>query len=108
MGLRSASSAIGYKLSARMPLTYVHLVQVLVDTLTLLAPFALFAKFGVASVLLNGLIVSFYQGLLNLCKSFLDPFDGRSFEVPVFVKEQIAASTFWLNEGEAVFNEHDT
>ena len=37
--------------------------QVLVDTLLLLAPLALYAKLGAASVALNGVLVCFYRGL---------------------------------------------
>ena len=33
-------------MAARMPLAYVHLVQILVDILVILAPFALYAKLG--------------------------------------------------------------
>ena len=45
---------------------YVHLVQLLVDTLVLLAPFALYPKLGVLTVLLSGILVIFYRGFLQV------------------------------------------
>ena len=52
----------------------------LVDSLVVLAPLALYAELGRFSIPLTGLITLFFKGLLELSKSFLDPFgtDGRS------------------------------
>ena len=60
----------------RMPLAYVHIVQVLIDSLMVLTPAALYPKVGVFSVPLAGLLTVFYRGLLELAKCFLDPFNG--------------------------------
>ena len=48
--LRATCASITDDQSARMPLSYVHLVQILVDTLIALAPFALYPKLGVLTV----------------------------------------------------------
>eukprot|EP00747_Dinoflagellata_sp_TGD_P179866 gnl/TRDRNA2_/TRDRNA2_31394_c0_seq1.p1 gnl/TRDRNA2_/TRDRNA2_31394_c0~~gnl/TRDRNA2_/TRDRNA2_31394_c0_seq1.p1 ORF type:complete len:545 (+),score=75.84 gnl/TRDRNA2_/TRDRNA2_31394_c0_seq1:73-1707(+) len=106
--LRETYDKIGSKLKARMPMLYVHLVQILVDTLTVLTPFTLYAQIGVTSVLLNGLLVTFYQGLLKMCKSLLDPYGNEKqnneimLEVPVFVKDYNAASTRFMELGESM------
>lgn len=99
--LRSAYGKIGQSLAARMPIQYLHLVQILVDTLLFLAPFAMFARFGTAAVPLVGMLVCFYRGLVTVSKSFLDPFGNANtdveIEVPVLVKEQFSASTRFLD-----------
>ena len=59
------------------PLAYVHFTHLLVDALLFLAPFALYARLGVFAVVLNSVIALFYRGLLELSKSFLDPFGNR-------------------------------
>ena len=72
--LRAVCASIDDDAVARMPLSYVHLVQLLVDTLVVLAPFALYPKLGVLTVLLSCILVIFYRGFLQLSKSLLDPF----------------------------------
>jgi len=75
--LRSACMSIPDQLAARMPLAYVHFTHCIVDILLLIAPFGLFAKLGVFSIPMTGLFTLFYRGLLELSKSFLDPFGNR-------------------------------
>ena len=60
--LRSAFSTISDKLNGRMPLPYAHFVQILVDTIVLTAPIALYADLGEFSVIAVGLITLFYTG----------------------------------------------
>ena len=75
--LRASAGSIGDDAAARMPLAYVHLVQLLVDTLVFFAPFALYPKLGVLTVLLSPILVIFYRGFLQLSKSLLDPFGNE-------------------------------
>lgn len=65
--------------AGRMPLAYVQLVQVLVDSLVVISPIALYPSVGILSVPLVGLLALFFRGLLNLSKSFLDPFGVEGF-----------------------------
>ena len=66
--------------AGRMPLAYVQLVQVLVDSLVWMSPFALYPELGILSTALAGLLALFFRGLLNLSKSFLDPFGIEGFK----------------------------
>lgn len=66
--------------AGRMPLAYVQLVQVLVDSLLVISPFALYPSVGILSVPLVGLLALFFRGLLQLSKSFLDPFGVEGFQ----------------------------
>lgn len=52
--LRAALMSIPDELAARMPLSYVHFTHFLVDSLLLLAPFALYPKTGFFSVFVTG------------------------------------------------------
>jgi hypothetical protein len=52
--LRAALMSIPDELAARMPLSYVHFTHFLVDSLLLLAPFALYPKTGFFSVFMTG------------------------------------------------------
>jgi len=91
--------------AGRMPLAYVQLVQVLVDSLVLYAPFALYAELGSLSIPVVGLITLFFRGLLTLSKSFLDPFGVEGFaeqniRVDVLVSElNFGAARRWLRAG---------
>lgn len=91
--------------AGRMPLAYVQLVQVLVDSLVCLAPFALYPEVGILSIPLVGLLALFFRGLLALSKSFLDPFGVEGFReqnirVDVLVSElNFGASKRWINAG---------
>lgn len=85
-----------------MPAAYVQLVQVLVDSLVILAPFALYAELGSLSFILVGLLTFFFKGLLELSKCFLDPFGtegntDQSIRVDVLVSElNFGASRRWI------------
>jgi hypothetical protein len=102
--LRSAYGKIGKALARRMPLVYVHLVQTLVDTTLLMAPFALYGRLGAVSIILCGVLTFFYRGLLDVSKSFLDPFgnDGTAaeIEVPVIVRDANQASVRFIDGAE--------
>ena len=89
--------------AGRMPLAYVQLVQVLVDSLVLSSPFALYPQVGILSMPLVGLLTLFFRGLLALSKSFLDPFGVEGYgeqclHVDVLISEiNFGTSTRWLN-----------
>ena len=88
-------------LAAPMPLAYVHFVQVMTDTVLVLAPFALFPRLGTLSILLSGILGLFYRGLLELSKSFLDPFGnegsiGQNLQLDCLIGETNAGSVRWL------------
>lgn len=106
--LRAEYFNIGDYAAGRMPLAYVQLVQVLVDSLVLLAPFALYPELGSLSVPLSGLLTLFYKGLLELSKSFLDPFgvEGHPYQnirVDVLVSElNFGAANRWVKAGESL------
>ena len=100
--LRAVCASIADDASARMPLSYVHLVQLLVDCLVALAPAALYPKLGVLTVLLSPILVVFYRGFLQLSKSFLDPFGNEdsvseNFSLSCLLCETNAGSTRWLS-----------
>jgi hypothetical protein len=103
--LRAEYFNIGDYAAGRMPLAYVQLVQVLVDSLVYLAPFALYAQIGTLSIPLVGLLALFFKGLLELSKSFLDPFGVEGFtdqniRVDVLVSElNFGAASRWVKAG---------
>ncbi len=88
-----------------MPLACVQLVQVLVDSLVMLAPFALYPELGSLSIPLVGLLALFFRVLLTLSKSFLDPFGVEGFaeqniRVDVLVSElNFGAAERWIEAG---------
>lgn len=91
--------------AGRMPVAYVQLVQVLVDSLVVISPFALYSEIGSLSIPLVGLTALFFRGLLVLSKSFLDPFGVQGFEdqnirVDVLVSElNFGAAKRWIQAG---------
>jgi hypothetical protein len=91
--------------AGRMPLAYVQLVQVLVDSLVVISPFALYPSVGLLSVPLVGLLALFFRGLLALSKSFLDPFGVEGYveqciHVDVLVSElNFGAAKRWISAG---------
>ena len=100
--LRAVCASITDDAAARMPLSYVHLVQLLVDTLVALAPFALYPKLGVLTVPMSAVLVVFYRGFLQLSKSFLDPFGNgdslsENFSISCLLCETNAGSVRWFN-----------
>lgn len=104
-GLRAEYFNIGDYASGRMPVAYVQLVEVLVDSLVLLAPFALYPELGSLTVPATGLLTLFFKGLLELSKSFLDPFGnegypGQNIRVDVLVSElNFGAASRWMKAG---------
>lgn len=84
-----------------MPLAYVQFVQILVDTLVWLSPFSLYSGLGSLSIPFVGLLTLFFKGLLELSKSFLDPFGnegypGQNIRVDVLVSElNFGAASRW-------------
>lgn len=105
--LRAEYFSIGDYIAGRMPLAYVQLVQVLVDTLVFLAPLSLYSDLGTLSIPLVGLLTLFYRGLLELSKSFLDPFGvegypGQNIRVDVLVSElNFGARARWVKAAKA-------
>ena len=78
--LRGEYFSIGDSLDFRMGMAYhVQFVQVLVDTLMLLTPFALYPKVGVFSIPLASLATYFFCGLLELSKTFFDIFGREGY-----------------------------
>ena len=78
--LRSTSVKVLDSLKSRMPLSYTHLVQILVDSFIWMSPLALYAELGdVYSIFCVGVIALFYGGLLDMAKIFLDPLDNQNF-----------------------------
>lgn len=103
---RAQYGAIGDELQGRMPLAYAHLVQVLVDLVLWLYPFMAFASGFSATicVLGTGLLTLSYQGLADLAKQFLDPYDNESYgkgedplSVDTLIAETNAGSVRWMN-----------
>lgn len=88
--------------AGRMPLAYVQLVQVLIDSLVLMSPLALYPELGSLSIPLVALLSLFFRGLLSLSKSFLDPFGvegytDQTIHVDVLVSElNFGASRRWI------------
>merc|ERR1711862_1085583 len=104
--IRAQVGGIGDELQGRMPLAYAHIVQVLVDVILLLYPFMALTSdmstwLGVAG---TALLSIFYQGLFDLAKQFLDPYDNENFGngddplcVDTLVAETNAGSIRWMN-----------
>jgi len=104
--IRAQYGAIGDELAGRMPLAYAHIVQVLVDVILWMYPFMAFSTgmTPVLGVLGTGLLTMFYQGLFNLSKQFLDPYDNESYGkgedplcIDTLIAETNAGSVRWLN-----------
>jgi len=106
--LRAEYFSIGDLCAGRMPIVYVQLVQILVDTLVWLAPFSLYPELGSLSIPLCAIMTHFFKGLLELSKSFLDPFgnDGypeQNIRVDVLVSElNFGAASRWVVAAEQV------
>ena len=77
--LRAEYFSIGDLCAGRMPIAYVQLIQILVDILVWLAPFALYSDLGSLSIPLCAILTHFFKGLLELSKSFLDPFGNDGY-----------------------------
>mmetsp|Transcript_25544 Transcript_25544/g.55833 ORF Transcript_25544/g.55833 Transcript_25544/m.55833 type:complete len:455 (+) Transcript_25544:101-1465(+) len=101
--LRSQYGTFGDVLDARIPLAYAHIVQVMVDTLLLCSPFALYSDMGCLCIFASAVLTVFFVGLLDLSKVMLDPLDNEDYldhmiemNVGVFIRESNGGSTrFW-------------
>ena len=79
-----------------------NLVQILVDSLLVLAPLALYPRLGLLAAPLAGMATVFYRGFLELSKSFLDPFGNddslsENLQVDCLVTEINNGSERWTN-----------
>jgi hypothetical protein len=108
IAVRAEYFSVGDYTAGRMPVAYVQFVQVLVDSLVILAPFSLYSELGTLSIPLTGLLTLFFKGLLELSKSFLDPFGnegypGQNIRVDVLVSElNFGAANRWVKAAEAL------
>jgi len=76
--LRGTYVSLADQLSARMPLAYVQLVQILTDFLMFLTPFALVHSVGpVGCVLGTAVVTLFHSSIVTLAKLFLDPLNNE-------------------------------
>ena len=103
---RAQYGAIGDELAGRMPLAYAHIVQILVDAVLWFYPFmAIASQMSDGLVVLGtGLLTISYQGLFDLAKQFLDPYDNESYGkgedplvVDTLISETNAGSVRWMN-----------
>ena len=103
--IRAQYGAIGDELQGRMPLAYVHIVQVLVDVILWLYPLMAFSNnmSPMLGILGTGLLTMTYQGLFDLAKQFLDPYDNENYGkgedplcVDTLVAETNSGSVRWL------------
>jgi len=88
-----------------MPLAYAHIVQVLVDCVLLFYPLMAFSS-GMSPLLGvcgTGLLTTSYQGLFDLAKQFLDPYDNENYGrgedplcVDTLIAETNAGSLRWM------------
>ena len=79
--IRAQYGAIGDELQGRMPLAYAHIVQVLLDVVLWMYPFMALSTGMAWHLCIAGtfLLTMFYQGLFDLAKQFLDPYDNECF-----------------------------
>ena len=103
---RAQYGAIADELQGRMPLAYAHIVQVLVDVILWMYPFMAFSSgmTPLLGVLGTGLLTIFYQGLFDLAKQFLDPYDNENYGkgddplcVDTLIAETNSGSIRWMN-----------
>ena len=104
--IRAQYGAIGDELQGRMPLAYAHIVQVLVDVILWMYPVMAFSTdmAPFLGILGTGLLTMSYQGLFDLAKQFLDPYDNENYGrgddplcVDTLVAETNAGSVRWMN-----------
>ncbi|KAL3933539.1 MAG: hypothetical protein SGBAC_010355 [Bacillariaceae sp.] len=107
--LRGTTGTIADLVAGRMPLAYVHFVELLVDTFLLCTPIAKYADLGIYSVLMIGILTFFYHGLLILAKVFLDPLDNESYKVgcvyldlAVLLRESNGGIDRWIDAAETI------
>jgi len=104
--IRSQYGAIGDELQGRMPLAYAHLVQVLIDVILWMYPLMAVSTgmTPILGIVGTGVLTMFYQGLFDLAKQFLDPYDNESYGkgddplcIDTLISETNAGSIRWLN-----------
>jgi hypothetical protein len=104
--IRAQYGAIGDELQGRMPLAYAHIVQVLVDCVLWMYPLMAYSTdmAPFLGILGTGLLTMSYQGLFDLAKQFLDPYDNENYGrgddplcVDTLVAETNSGSVRWLN-----------
>jgi len=106
--IRAKSASIESLLRARMPFAYVHIVQVLVDTILWTYPLMALSEGMNLSFHLtlvgSAVLTASYQGLFDLAKQFLDPFHNENFwngedslVVETLIAETNAGSMRWIN-----------
>jgi hypothetical protein len=103
--IRSQYGAIGDELQGRMPLAYAHIVQVLVDLILWMYPVMALSS-GMSpflTIIGTGLLTVSYQGLFDLAKQFLDPYDNENYGkgedplcVDTLIAETNAGSVRWM------------
>uniref|UniRef100_A0A6U5LRR5 Uncharacterized protein n=1 Tax=Grammatophora oceanica TaxID=210454 RepID=A0A6U5LRR5_9STRA len=107
--IRAQYGAIADELQGRMPLAYAHIVQVLVDVILWLYPVMSFSvkMSPFLGVLGTGLLTMSYQGLFELAKRFLDPYDNETYgrgedplNIDTLIAETNSGSVRWLNSFE--------
>lgn len=112
--IRAQYGGIGDELQGRMPLAYAHIVQILVDLILWMYPVMAFST-GMSPFLViagTGLLTISYQGLFDLAKQFLDPYDNENYgkgEDPLSVDTLIAETNagsvrWWFGFEEMPFN----
>jgi hypothetical protein len=105
--LRGACGTITDLLDARCPLSYVHFIQLLVDSFLILTPFAAVADMGWFSIGGSFLLSMFFSGLLDLSKMLYDPLDNDDFgaeadniQTDTLIQESASGSQRFLTTGQ--------
>ncbi|KAL7456188.1 hypothetical protein ACHAWC_007707 [Mediolabrus comicus] len=103
--IRAEANYMECILRGRMPFSYAHIVQILVDSVTGLYPVMAFSS-GLSfqiGVLGSIFLTMTYQGLFDLAKRFLDPFHNESFwsgfdpiRVDTLIAETNSGSLRWM------------
>ena len=76
--LRATYASLPDELTARMPLAYVQLVQLMTDSLCFFTPLALVHSVGPFGVVCGTLVVTlFHSSVVTLAKLFLDPLNNE-------------------------------
>jgi hypothetical protein len=103
--IRAQYGAIGDELQGRMPLAYAHVVQILVDLILWMYPAMAFSisMSPIVAIVGTGLLTLSYQGLFDLAKQFLDPYDNENYgkgedplSVDTLIAETNAGSVRWM------------
>jgi len=98
LNLRGGLGKVNDLYAGRMPIAYVHFVNLLVNVYVVTSPIALFPVYGYWSVILVGFITLVYGGIFKLSLSLLDPLDNdhkhetssmqtAGFDIAVLIRE---------------------